>query len=97
MTTEIPGFSTPAVMHVDQFLALAEPGFHFLLNHSWTDVHSEKDFAASLTVGKMILQAISREPGILARAVEEVCHASEAAFGVLFVYILDCRKQGGKA
>lgn len=71
MTTESPGSPAPAITHLSQFIALADPGFFFLQNHSWNEVHSESDFTASLAVGKMILKAITQDPSIMPRLIVE--------------------------
>ena len=48
----------------DPFLSLAEDGFFFLQNHMWSEVQSERDFAASVAVAKMILQVAEQKPDI---------------------------------
>ncbi|KAK0459777.1 uncharacterized protein EV420DRAFT_1620288 [Desarmillaria tabescens] len=76
MTTEIGGHTTPAVLYHQQFASIADNGFHFLQNHVWTDVRSDSDYSASLTVGKFILQAATYDPSVMSRVIEQTVERS---------------------
>jgi hypothetical protein len=44
---------------------LADDGFFFLQNHTWSEVQSENDFNASVVVAKMILRAAEQRPEVI--------------------------------
>ncbi|KAJ7582678.1 hypothetical protein C8J56DRAFT_1167735 [Mycena floridula] len=67
---ESDGPAPPALTHPTQFAALADAGFYFLQNQTWSDVVSENDFSAALAVAKMQLKAILRDPSIMSRIVD---------------------------
>ena len=70
------GYVSPAQASPGAFLSLAEDGFFFLQNHTWLEVQSENDFAASVAVAKMILQAAQQKPDIILKQfsdTSEVC------------------------
>ena len=74
MTTEIPGALSPVHQHIPFLLALVEPGLYFLQNHIWSDVGSEDDFTALLSVGRLILEVARQDPSVMQRFSH---HASE--------------------
>jgi hypothetical protein len=41
---------------------LVENGCYFLDNHTWLDHHTENDFNVSLTVGRIVFQALEQDP-----------------------------------
>jgi hypothetical protein len=70
------GYITPAQASSEAFLSLAEDGFFFLQNHTWSEVQSENDFTASVAVAKLILQAAEQKPEIILKQLadtSEVC------------------------
>lgn len=70
MSTTINGSTTPALSHPNLFMALAAPGAYFLYNHAWTDVRTDNDFQASLTVAKMLLQVSNLDPHVFNKFVD---------------------------
>ena len=70
MTTEIAGHSTPIVLYQQEYPTFGDNGFQFLLHHIWGDVTSDSDFAVSLAVGKLVLQAASQDPSVMSRIAE---------------------------
>ncbi|KAF8077923.1 hypothetical protein FPV67DRAFT_1403007 [Lyophyllum atratum] len=62
-TTEIPGSQPPIIRHLPSLLGLADPSIHFLQSHTWQDV--DNDFAASLSVARMLLQVSVQDPTIM--------------------------------
>lgn len=64
-TSDTEGYATPAQISPEAFYSSAEDGFFFLQNHSWSEVQSENDFAASVAVAKMILQAAEQKPDVI--------------------------------
>ncbi|PBK96908.1 hypothetical protein ARMGADRAFT_1010439 [Armillaria gallica] len=76
MTTEIAGHTTPAVLYHQQFATIADNGFHFLQNYVWTDIRSDSDYSASLTIGKFILQASTHDPSVMTRLVDQTVERS---------------------
>jgi hypothetical protein len=74
--SEDNGYVPPALTSPGAFLSLAEDGFFFLQNHTWLEMQSENDFAASVAVAKMILQASQQKPDIILKQftdTSEVC------------------------
>jgi hypothetical protein len=65
------GYVPPAQAFPDAFLSLAEDGFFFLQNHTWSEVQSENDFTASVAVARMILQAAEKRPDIVLKQLAE--------------------------
>jgi len=59
------GYMSQARAFPEIFLSVAEDGFYFLQNHTWSEVQSENDFTASVAVAKMILQAAEQKPDII--------------------------------
>ena len=41
---------------------LVENGCYFLDHHTWLDQHTENDFSVSLTVGRIVFQALEQDP-----------------------------------
>ncbi|KAK0483676.1 hypothetical protein IW261DRAFT_1464504 [Armillaria novae-zelandiae] len=76
MTTEIAGHTTPAILYHQQFATIADNGFHFLQNHVWTDMRSDSDYSASLTIGKFILQAATHDPSVMTRVADQTVERS---------------------
>jgi len=73
----------PAQVFPDAFMSLAEDGFFFLQNHTWSEVQSENDFVASVAVAKMILRAALQKPDIILKQLadaSEVCYYHYARF-----------------
>jgi hypothetical protein len=71
ITSADTGYAAPAQAFPDAFLSLAEDGFFFLQNHTWSEVQSENDFTASVAVAKMILQAAEQKSDIILKQLAE--------------------------
>ena len=69
--SEDNGYVPPALTSPGAFLSLAEDGFFFLQNHTWSEVQSENDFTASVAVAKMILQAAEQKSDIILKQLAE--------------------------
>jgi hypothetical protein len=82
--SEDNGYAPLAQTFTGAFLSLAEDGFFFLQNHTWLEVQSENDFAASVAVAKMIMQAAQQKPDIILKQfsdTSDVCCYNYAQYG----------------
>lgn len=70
---------TPPPVFAAPFFDMADAGFHFLSTHVWSDVRSENDFNASMSIAKMILQVAERDVTVLEKRVDMNSEVSERA------------------
>ncbi|KAE9396073.1 hypothetical protein BT96DRAFT_997116 [Gymnopus androsaceus JB14] len=100
MSTTINGSTTPALSHPNLFMALAAPGAYFLYNHAWTDVRTDNDFQASLTVAKMLLQVSNLDPHVFNKFVDYGVektgreNTSVRAWNILLLAVLQDSSEG---
>ncbi|KAL0581716.1 hypothetical protein V5O48_000298 [Marasmius crinis-equi] len=72
MTAQVAG--VPLMMtYRNLFHALGGPGLQFLYNFPWTwgDARSDRDFAVSLTVARLVLTVASRDTGVMIKMAEQ--------------------------
>ncbi|KAJ8700118.1 hypothetical protein PTI98_003174 [Pleurotus ostreatus] len=72
ITTSEHGIDSLAKTHPLSFLGLVDSGFHFLSHHTWTNERADKDFDASISVAKMVLEAATLDKNIMVRLFEHV-------------------------
>ncbi|KAG5220465.1 Protein kinase delta type [Salix suchowensis] len=67
ITTSEHGIDSLAKTHTLSFLGLVDSGFHFLSHHTWSNERADKDFDASISVAKMVLEATTLDKNIMKR------------------------------
>ncbi|KAF4603665.1 hypothetical protein EYR38_004080 [Pleurotus pulmonarius] len=72
ITTSEHGSDSLAKTHISSFLGLVDSGFHFLSHHTWSNERADKDFDASISVAKMVLEAAILDKNIMVRLFEHV-------------------------
>lgn len=78
VTTSEHGVDSLAKTHISSFLGLVDSGFHFLSHHTWSNERADKDFDASISVAKMVLEAAILDKNIMVRLFEHVTEVDKS-------------------